>query len=132
MSLFTLDEPINKGYGTGYKFVEKRDGTYLCCDFIPNIGEVEYPLNSWVEDKNVGLDCDEVYNVGFHIMLVNALQDRCSSPNCIIKVEYEDVVASQVNEPDDLYGPVVVARRLRNIGEVDKQGYLIINEKEKI
>ena len=130
MCLGIVDEKTKRTPGEGYKVVEKRDGKYLCWDYMPNAGKVEYPLNRWIEDTN-----NEVidgwggvsYPAGFHVSI--ELPDYHSSVAHVadgrqidhngkelvtIKVKFKSVVASGTER----WQHVVIARKIINKGEV--------------
>jgi len=130
MCLGTVDEKTKRTSGEGYKVVEKRDGKYLCWDYIPNAGEVEYPLNRWIEDTNNGgirAWGGFTYPAGFHVSIekpdyhhsiahvVDGRQiDRSGNELVTIKVKFKKVVASGTEGHDH----VVIARKIINKGEV--------------
>lgn len=124
MCLYSVDPKIRRRSGVGYKSVRKVGGEYHCYDHMPSAGTVKYPLNKWVTDpKTGGADVwngGKTYPTGFHICLdkesVIALSPRESEVN--IKVRFRKVVASQIDKPDGMYGPQVVAREIMNLGEL--------------
>ena len=124
MCLDRVDPKPRRKFGIGYKFVGKlEDGTYTCRDYTPCAGTVKYPLNQWITDPNDGdvytwPEDTPTYRTGFHIMLDKKVS---LSPSTVtIKVRFRKVTTTQVDKPDIMYGPQVVARELMNLGEVSQ------------
>lgn len=127
MCLSRIDPKIRRRSGVGYKSVRKVNGVYKCYDYMPSAGTVKYPLNKWVADPKTG-NADawgsmKTYPTGFHICLRReaVVSLPCSETGeVIIRVKFRKVVASQIDNPDGMYGPQVVAREIMNLGELNE------------
>jgi len=127
MCLKAVDKKRRRTPGIGYKLAQRRNGSYFSCDYRDKFGKVEYPLNKWItddEDYEIVAKSNQRYRTGFHVFLseerVRELVRRnnaCMDDLVVIKCKYTNVVASDT-ESDDQYGPVVVARKIMNLGVI--------------
>lgn len=126
MCLRVVDEKPKRKSGIGYKLTQRKGHQFLSCDYGAKVGKVTYPLNTWKtddEDYLVTAKSGEEYRTGFHIALSEeplrtlAIRNNAHIDKLvIIKCQFWKVVAS--DQSNDLYGSVVVAREIRNLGEI--------------
>ena len=126
MCLDYMDKEPKRKWGVGYKAVRKTNrGEYVSFDFIPNAGKIKYPLNEWITDKNKELiegggfcGCPTfTYPAGFHVSLSKPKPNSVLH-EVIIKVQFRQVVATDLSGKDNTYGKQVVARQIKNLGEI--------------
>ncbi len=125
-------ESVPPQYRSGEDSYGTRKQKYLSWDFSEMAGLVEYPLNEWTTDKNmtrIKSNRGESYPAGFHCYLdlkaAVIVRDACNVNHgvhlAIIKCEIRDVVAfgSELYELSYPDTPAIIARTIRNIGEVE-------------
>lgn len=127
MCLRAVDKKRRRTPGIGYKLALRRNSSYFSADYRAKVGKVEYPEDRWKtddEDYEIRAESGQQYQTGFHVSLseehTRALAKKnnaCQDGLVIIKCKFKNVVASDM-EGDKFYGPVVVAKKIMNLGEI--------------
>ncbi len=127
MCLRKVDKKPMRTPGTGYKLAQRKNSSHYSCDYGINAGKVEYREDRWITDANdykIRATDGDMYQTGFHVslseerMVALAKKNNAGIENLIvIKCRFKCVAASDM-EGDSHYGPVVVARKIMNTGEL--------------